>query len=54
MLLAIVNGGLGLQLAANTTGGEIAYGVIAGIVGVVYIAGAVFGGKKKGIVAGEK
>lgn len=37
MVLGIVNGGLGLQLAANTRNGEIAYGVVAGVVGVVYI-----------------
>lgn len=34
MLLGIINGGLGLQLASNTTGGEIAYGVVGGISGV--------------------
>lgn len=33
MLLGIVNGGLGLQLAANSRGGEIAYGVVGGILG---------------------
>jgi hypothetical protein len=38
IVLAIINGGLGLKLAANTTGGEIAYGVIAAAVGVLYIA----------------
>lgn len=42
-IMAMVNGGLGLKLAANTTGGEIAYGVVAGVVGVAYIAGAVLG-----------
>jgi len=41
MILAVVNGGLGLQLADNSTGGTIAYGVVAGIVGVVYI-GTIF------------
>ena len=38
MLLAIINGGLGLKLAANTNGGKIAYGVVAGVVGVCYVA----------------
>lgn len=38
MILAIINGGLGLKLAANTHGGEIAYGVVAGVVAVVYAA----------------
>lgn len=37
ILLGIINGGLGLQLAANTTAGEIAYGVVAGVVGLGYI-----------------
>lgn len=41
IILAIVNGGLGLSLAANTHGGEIAYGVVAGVIGVVYIAAVV-------------
>jgi hypothetical protein len=36
MLLAVINGGLGLQLANNTRNGEIAYGVVAGVVAVVY------------------
>jgi len=36
--LGAINGGLGLQLAANTTGGEIAYGVIAGFFFVLYFA----------------
>ncbi|KAG9242753.1 integral membrane protein-like protein [Calycina marina] len=38
MLLAVINGGLGLKLAANTSGGKIAYGVIAGVIGVAYTA----------------
>jgi hypothetical protein len=36
MLCGIINGGLGLQLAANTTKGKIAYAVIAGVVGFLY------------------
>lgn len=35
--LALVNGGLGLLLADNTTGGRVAYGVVAGISVVVYV-----------------
>jgi len=46
MILAVINGGLGLKLAANTTKGEIAYGVLAGVVGVAYIALVAF--KRKG------
>jgi len=37
MVLAVVNGGLGLQLAANTINGEIVYGVLAGVIGLAYI-----------------
>ncbi|GAB7337801.1 hypothetical protein MBLNU457_4211t1 [Dothideomycetes sp. NU457] len=36
--LGAINGGLGLQLAANTTGGEIAYGVVAGVFFLLYFA----------------
>lgn len=36
-MLGVINGGLGLQLAANTRKGEIAYGVIAGVVLVIYV-----------------
>jgi len=46
MVLAIVNGGLGLKLAANTKHGEIAYGVVAGVVGLIYILFAIF--RRKG------
>ncbi|KAL3469176.1 hypothetical protein BJX99DRAFT_81066 [Aspergillus californicus] len=38
LLLGIVNGGTGLKLAGNTTGGKIAYGVVAGVFGVTYVA----------------
>jgi len=46
MILAVVNGGLGLKLANNSKNGEIAYGVVSGVVGVIYIFFAVF--KRKG------
>lgn len=46
MILAVVNGGLGLKLANNSKNGKVAYGVVAGIVGLVYILFAVF--KRKG------
>lgn len=46
-IMAIVNGGLGLHLAAllgnRTIVGEIAYGVVAGFVGLLYVCGASFG-----------
>ncbi len=38
ILLAVINGGLGLQLSGNTVAGEIAYGVVAGVMGVLYLA----------------
>ncbi|MCJ1311596.1 hypothetical protein MMC25_005269 [Agyrium rufum] len=38
LALGIINGGIGLMLAGNTTGGEIAYGVIAGVMGSIYVA----------------
>lgn len=37
ILLGIVNGGLGLRLADNSDGGEVAYGVIGGISGVAVL-----------------
>jgi hypothetical protein len=46
MLCGIINGGLGLQLAANTKKGEIAYGVVAGVMAVVYAV--LVGVKRKG------
>ena len=39
--LGIINGGLGLQLSGNTTKGEIAYGVIAAVIWLVWVAVAV-------------
>ena len=38
MILAIINGGLGLKLADNSKHGEIAYGVMSGVVACLYIA----------------
>ncbi|KFY46161.1 hypothetical protein V494_00578 [Pseudogymnoascus sp. VKM F-4513 (FW-928)] len=38
ILLGILNGGFGLKLAANSSGGNIAYGVVAGVVGATYVA----------------
>jgi len=37
LALAIINGGLGLSLAANSNAGYIVYGVLAGVVGLGYI-----------------
>lgn len=38
ILLGMLNGGFGLKLAANSTGGNIAYGVVAGVIGATYVA----------------
>ena len=38
IILAVINGGLGLQLSGNTVKGEIAYGVIAGVIFLLYLA----------------
>ena len=55
----MINGGLGLQLSGNTIKGEIAYGVIAGVIGVFYIGVVLFvylkrGSGKDGGETGEK
>jgi hypothetical protein len=47
VLLGLVNGGLGLQLTGQETWAYIAYGVLAGIIGLVYIAAIVFGERKR-------
>ncbi|RDW89261.1 hypothetical protein BP6252_01293 [Coleophoma cylindrospora] len=47
IICAIVNGGLGLQLAANSTGGEIAWGVVSGIMFITYLAIMALTGRKK-------
>lgn len=40
--LGIINGGLGLKLSDNTTGGKIAYGVVAGVMWVTWMAISLF------------
>ena len=46
LILGIINGGLGLKLAASSPaysqGGTIAYSVIAGLAGVVLLSAIVF------------
>ncbi|KAK1142236.1 DOMON domain-containing protein frrs1L [Aspergillus melleus] len=54
ILLGIINGGLGLELAANTTGGEIAYGVVGGVFGVALLLVAVLVEAKKLPLSKEK
>lgn len=41
MMIGIVNGGIGLQLASASTGLIVAYSVVGVIVFLMYIAGAV-------------
>ncbi|KAF4213538.1 hypothetical protein CNMCM8980_007796 [Aspergillus fumigatiaffinis] len=48
IILGIVNGGLGLQLADNTHGGKIAYGVVAGVCGAMYLAWVVYRLSRRG------
>ena len=45
--LGIINGGLGLQLAGNSVTGEIAYGVIAGVIWLVYVVSIIIGERKR-------
>lgn len=47
ILLGIVNGGLGLRLAGARGGSVIAYGVVAAVVGLAYLAAIVFGEMKR-------
>ncbi|OAT01375.1 uncharacterized protein BDCG_05033 [Blastomyces dermatitidis ER-3] len=42
ILLGMINGGLLVQLADNTRAGIVAYGVVAGLVGVVYYTTVAF------------
>ena len=45
--LGIINGGLGLRLSNNTRNGKIAYGVVAGVVWIAWMAIAVIKGRAK-------
>ena len=47
MILGIVNGGLGLQLADAPKAFTIAYSVVAGIVSILYVAGTLVGEMRK-------
>lgn len=48
IILGMINGGLGIKLAGDVrTGYKIAYGVVAGAVGVAYLIAAVFGEIKR-------
>jgi len=45
--LGIINGGLGFLLANNTRSGPIAYGIIAGIMWLLYITSAIVGERRR-------
>lgn len=47
--IGIINGGLGLKLSDNTTKGEIGYGVVAGIMWVIWMAVAVRSDLRKSV-----
>lgn len=47
ILLGMVNGGLGLALARTGRSAVIAYGVFAGVIGVIYIAAAYLGERRR-------
>jgi hypothetical protein len=47
IICAVINGGLGLQLAADTTNGEIAYGVVVGAMFVIYVVIILITGLRK-------
>jgi hypothetical protein len=52
MVAAIVNGGLGLNLAGHSRGSEIAYGVVAGVIALVYIVVVILRrGERRGSIA---
>jgi hypothetical protein len=45
--LGIINGGLGLRFSDNTRGGKIAYGIVAGVMWITWMAVAVTKGRSK-------
>lgn len=46
--LGIINGGLGLQLSGNTVKGEIAYGVVAGVMWWLWMVVVIWSYYKRG------
>ncbi|ESZ89863.1 hypothetical protein SBOR_9746 [Sclerotinia borealis F-4128] len=56
IVLAVINGGLGLRLAGNTKSGEIAYGVVAAVMGLFYIGVVVLTAirKRRGVAGGRR
>jgi hypothetical protein len=49
--LGIINGGLGFKLANNTRIGPIVYGVIAGIMWVIYVFAIFVGERRRAAIA---
>jgi hypothetical protein len=47
ILVGLINGGLGLQLAGHSAGAYIAHGVVAGVIALMYIVAIVVGERKK-------
>jgi hypothetical protein len=47
IICGVINGGLGLQLAANTTNGETAYGAVVGAMFVLYVVVVLVTGLRK-------
>lgn len=53
MIMGIVNGGIGLKLASAPDNLVVAYTVVACIISVLYIAGAVYGTSRRSREAGH-
>lgn len=53
LIMGVVNGGLGLQLASASRTFVIVYAVLAGVMFVVYIAASAYGEYKRRMAAGS-
>lgn len=47
ILCGVINGGLGLKLAADSSNGSIAYGVVAGAMFILYVVVVLITGLRK-------
>jgi uncharacterized membrane protein HdeD (DUF308 family) len=47
IICGVINGGLGLQLAANSSNGNTAYGIVAGVMFVLYVVVVLIAGLRK-------
>jgi hypothetical protein len=52
--LGIINGGLGLKLADNSSSGKIAYGVVAGVMWLAWVAASVVGERRRKTASGSQ